>query len=762
MSKNNHCTGRNWTGLETLEQRQLLAVDLGLVIGDLPANIPTGNTIKVPVSITNNTAGAISGSATFQVQLDDSSGGGFVTLATVTQSGTIAAGQTVDITISALVPAGALPGDDTLRVVMTPPQGLTASTPSTDANVVWQFGQVAGFGSNVVLKAVDPHTGQTGTFSIKGPGAGTLVNGGNDNLWDMTLADTTGASAVTVLGAVSLEAVTANSMVGKFIAAQADFDAYVDAESSSVMDFRGGLLSLQMHDATATSGDDYHELRVGNSDSAKDVLSLTFNNANDLNVDSNMPIGSFTAASVLSNGSDPNISTNAWIGKIAIAGDFGSDNGGAEFDATTANPKTGFGIGSVSVGGDFVSSWFYSEVGNIGQVTIGGDAIDSTIEAEYGSISGVKVAGGMSGSKIETYYGNIGPVVVGGDFDNSSQVYISDIGNIKSLAIGGNMDHSSYVYISDYGIIGPVTIKGNMQNSAYIEGGDHGDLLGVTIGGNLDNSAYIECDDGNLLKATVGGNVDNEAYFDIDGDIVSLSIGGNLDHDAYIEAAEGSIGKVAIKGNVDNSAEIYASNGPGGIGSVQIGGNLANGAQIYADQASIGKVAIGGAISGTSNSKVSIYAQNRIGSLTVAKDAEYLDFHSHSSIGSVGIGGALRNSLVSNYGAGPIDAIKCALLDGSTILAGAGENTNGDRSDFSGLSSIGKLTISGVTAVGAKARGVKAAAAPVNYMINGSEIRVWDIGKMSFAKPSDGDGLIEWHTGSVANAPNGVTMTQVA
>ena len=61
------------------------------------------------------------------------------------------------------------------------------------------------------------------------------------------------------------------------------------------MTFSGGLLSLTMHDCTqlAAAG---HNVTVGMGDYATDALSMTFNNAYDLDVQSQMPIASFTAA----------------------------------------------------------------------------------------------------------------------------------------------------------------------------------------------------------------------------------------------------------------------------------------------------------------------------------------------------------------------------------------------------------------------------------------------------------------------------------
>lgn len=54
----------------------------------------------------------------------------------------------------------------------------------------------------VTLKARDPNTGNVGTFSMTGPGMGTLANSGHLSLWDLTLTGTTRASNVKAAGVI--------------------------------------------------------------------------------------------------------------------------------------------------------------------------------------------------------------------------------------------------------------------------------------------------------------------------------------------------------------------------------------------------------------------------------------------------------------------------------------------------------------------------------------------------------------------------------
>ncbi len=278
----------------------------------------------------------------------------------------------------------------------------------------------------------------------------------------MTLANTTRNSRVYVItstpGGVSLEQIvtdgtTANAsapiMVGSIYAPGVSFGAVAGDESSSLMTFSGGLLSLTMHDCTqlAAAG---HNVTVGMGDYATDALSMTFNNAYDLDVQSQMPIASFTAASytgdVGTTTGTPEIHTTAYIGQVTISGNFTGIAGTVvpEIVADSANPANGYGIGSIRVGGNMDSAQFIAGTGKIGTVSIGGHMNNSAEVNANSALGTVSVGGYMdNGSEIYDSYGGIGAVTVGGYVDHTSLIEVEGNGNIGA---GGNpRQHDGYL-----------------------------------------------------------------------------------------------------------------------------------------------------------------------------------------------------------------------------------------------------------------------------------------------------------------------------
>jgi hypothetical protein len=775
MKRTRTYSRRPWQGLDSLELRQLLTSSVTVAIGALPADIPTGSTIKVPVTVTNNLPGKVSGPATIVLTLNDGVHGD-VTLTTKTTTLSIISGGHTDLLISVTIPANTALQAPTLTANATIGAN-TAISPVANPNITWDFGNLAGEG-NMTLTAVDPKTGNTGTFKLTGPGSGALTV--SNGLWNMSLTGTTRATKVTVSGAIDLQQIRATTMVGAIDASQADFTAATGFESNSSMNFGGGILALSMHDVStlAAAG---HAITIGAGDFKGDALLLKFNKVNDLAVSSMMPISSFTAASVASHVGNPEIYSTAYFGKIAIAGNFTgvTSTSFPEFYADGADPASGMGIASISVGGNMNYSEFYSDYGDIGPVKIGGFMDNSAeVYAEYGAIGNVQVGGKMDHrSEIYSEYGGIGTVKIGGNMDNSSYIEVGDQGNIGAVTIGGNLDHSSEVYISDHGNIASVTVKGNVDNSARIECDDlgnigpvtitgnldhsaeiyvdEGNIAAVSIGGNLDNSAEVYADYGNISPVTIGGNLDNsaEVYADY-GDIARVTIGGNLDNSAEVYASEGNIGDVKIGKNFDHSAEVYSDDGSIGVGNVTVGGNFSNGAEVYAYGAAVKSVKVAGDSIGTSGNTAQVHAYASIGSISIGGKSVYGDFEAGRSIGTVKVGGIMQNGLVKCYQGGHISQVSVGQLDASTIVIGATTGVPaGTRADFhTQNSSIGQLTITGIKTAGV-----------TTYITNNSKILAWNIGTLACGGPSTGaSGLVEFHVATISNLPTGVTKTLVA
>jgi hypothetical protein len=720
----------SWQGIESLEPRLLLAGDLTVAIGALPTDIPTGYALNVPITVTNNDLTKVSGPTTFTVSLND--GNGYVTIGSKTITGSIAAGATINVIISTVIPSDTAIVTDTLRVT-TVAGVLTSNTPTATPDITWDFGNLPGLG-NVTCTAVDPMTGATGVFSLTGPGMGSLFFNGPSptGYWDMSLTGTTRATKITIKGVVDLEQIEAPTMVGSISAPQTDFVAAPGFENHSWMNFEGGILALTMHDVSplAATG---RAIYIDKGDLAKDALAMKFNNVSDLVVDSQMPISSFTAASYTANIGTPQIRTSAYIGNVAIAGNFIGRNGcHPEFYATGANPANGFGIANISVGGNMDASEFHADYGNIGPVKIGG-YMDHGAEvyADYGSVGNVWVGGAMdNSSEIYSNCGGIGTVHVGGHLDNYSEICVNNQGNIGAVWIGGNMDRSSYIYIGKYGNVASVTIKGNLDNSAEIDvsesgniglvsiGGNmnhdaevytgYGNIAGVKIGGSLDNGAEVYISGaGNIGPVTIGGNLDNGAeVYSYMGNIASAKITGNLDNGAYIETSRaGNIGTVTIGGNMDRGSYVEA-NGAGSLGALKVGGDMDHGAFVYVDYGNIGSVTVG------RNLDNGAYVEAYYGKVGTAHIGKNMDngasvYSDQGAVGDVWVGGDFSNGAqVGSYGAslksmkvlgnslGASDKIVC--VKAYTTIGSISIGGYSTYADFEAGGSIGSISVGGL------------------------------------------------------------------
>lgn len=180
------------------------------------------------------------------------------------------------------------------------------------------------------LTIVDPETGNTAVFSMKGPGTGAVTESVN-SLWDLQLTGTNRTSKVTITGAVDLESIDALKMIGGITASHVDLVALNSATvADSFLDFQGGILSLTMQDVTAVTplNGVAQQVTIDNGDFASDAVTLQFRNINDMALTSKMPIASLTAASYVihnTTGSSDTVDfyTVVYVGAISITGDVG-------------------------------------------------------------------------------------------------------------------------------------------------------------------------------------------------------------------------------------------------------------------------------------------------------------------------------------------------------------------------------------------------------------------------------------------------------
>lgn len=614
----------------------------------------------------------------------------------------------------------------------------------------------------------DPKTGNTATFAMSGPGSGTVAVGAN-GFWTFTFDNTTRATIVTVGGQdVQVEQITATKPMGALNAPKLDWVAASTTSRASTIDFLGGILKLQLDDLSVMDGVS-HALTIGLPDRPTDATTIILDEANDLDVEAQMPIAQFTAGSYIAHGNyRPAVHTTGYFGAIAIAHDVtGVATTGnfarPSFHAELPN-RNGKGIASLSIGGNITNVKIYTDAGHVGPVTIAGTMDNSSVYTSYGSLAkatiggsmnnksdlhstngafaGATVSGSMDTSKIYADgIASLGPVFVGGSVNNNSEIRAGSIGNLNTVTIAGALNRSSI--FTSAGSINRVTVGQGMTNSANIHS-TNGALKAVVITGDVSGTSSIYVGGvGALSAVTITGSLNDSSIYATAGDLARVTIGGSVANNAVVRTTSGNIGSLAIAQNLDSGSSVTVGRGLAGLKKMTVGGNVGPGVTISANDTKIGTLAIAGSVLGTGTGnpqRVSITADGGIASLSIGQNTNYL--HVGSSAGpikKVKIVGVMQNSDISSDTAITIGSVTVGQLDNSRISTGLATTTlTRQRTDFQAAGTIASVKVTGVNG---------------NFMTNNSIIASWFMGKVSFAAPSTGSGVIESHTGTVVNAP---------
>jgi hypothetical protein len=594
------------------------------------------------------------------------------------------------------------------------------------------------FTSTTPFTGTDPITGNGATFSMTGPGTGTISEAtAGTTPWDLVMTGTTSASAVKVAtavagvaGAVDLESVnvgtpTAELAMGSFSAPNVNFYSANGSEGLSVMNFTGGLTTLTLNNSMPTSTTTMRQINIGANDSLTAAVALTFNDADDVAINSLMPVSSITAASIECDvtGATSGLVSESYIRTVTIAGNVGVVGHGTTQIVDMG--ASGIGISTITVHGSLENATIgCSGTGGLGSVTIGGN-VDN----------GSQVLGGISG--------DIGAVSVGGNIDNGSQILARD-GDIASLTVKGSVQNTNVVGLTAVAImgngnIGPILvygnvsgdvnqnlqsitptgteigiggagniasiyIKGNMQNGAQIGimGSGGGTIGTLTVLGNLGNgsaiTSQVQNSNGNIGAVNVTGNMDNGGVIALGGYLTTIVIrgtlgmmdGGKIISDRGITSLNivtgslgngaaaasvvqvidtGSIGLLTIGANINNAqieasaGNIGFSNTAGTVGVIRIGGSVEDGSSITTTQGSIATLYIPKGSLGSAAGAPTIIKINGIGNIGPVTIGQNMDnAQLDTTTGNIGtISSTLNNGLVTIAG---------SMLDGSIISTG--------------------------------------------------------------------------------------------
>ena len=608
---------------------------------------------------------------------------------------------------------------------------------------------VGTFTANNPFTDADPITGHAAIFSMTGPGTGTLseVTSGSTP-WDLVMTGTTSASAVKVTtvvagaaGAVDLESVnvgtpTAELALGSFNAPNVNFYSANGSEALSVMNFTGGLSALTLNNSLPTSTPTMRRINIGANDNVAAAVSLTFGVADDVAVNSIMPVSSITAGSIKCDvaGATSGIVSESYIVNVAITGDVGVTGGGITQIVDTG--ASGIGISSIRVGGSLEDATIgCSGTVGLGNVTIGGnlDNGSQVLAGVSGSIGAVSVGGNIdNGSAILAHNGNIGSLTVKGNVQNTNVVGLTAVavtgnGNIGPILIYGNVSGDANqnlqsvtptgteIGINGAGNISSIYLKGSMQNGAQIGimGSGGGGIGPVTILGNLGNgstlTSQVQDSNGNIGAVTITGNMNNGGIVAPGGSLAAIVIrgavgmldGGEIISDTGITSLDVVTGSL---GNGAATASIVQVIDTGSIGTVTIGGNMDN-ALIETSTGNIGfvsSVAGGGTITvagSVEDGSSIVTTQGWIAGLNVtgslgngAATASLIEVKGTGNIGPVRVGGNMNNARIETS-TGNIGTFSATANNGAVYVTGSMED--GSVIDVGVLGGVNVVSVGG-------------------------------------------------------------------
>lgn len=584
------------------------------------------------------------------------------------------------------------------------------------------------FTSATPFTGTDPITGHAAVFSMTGPGTGTISEVASGTTpWDLVMTGTTSVSAVKVTtvvagaaGAVDLESVTVGTptaalTMGSFNAPNVNFYSANGSESLSVMNFTGGLNVLTLNNSLPTSTTTMRRINIGANDVLTAAVALTFGNADDVAINSLMPVSSITAGSIECDvtGATSGLVSESYIRTVSVTGDVGVVGHGITRIVDTG--ASGIGISTITVHGNLENATIgCSGTGGLGSVTIGGNVDNGSqvLGGVSGNIGAVYVGGNIdNGSEILARGGNIASLTVKGSVQNTGVVGLTAVsvmgkGNIGPILIYGNVSgdvdqdlqsvtpKGTMIGIGGSGNIASIYVKGNIQNGAQIgimgsTGG--GNIGAVTVLGNLGNGSTIisqvQNSNGNIGAVNITGNMDNGGIVALGGylstiiirgalgmldggqiisgrgitslNIVTGSLGNGAAAPSIVQVIEtGSIGLLTIGGNMNNAqiatsaGNIGFSNAAGTVGVIRIAGSVEDGSSITTTQGSIATLYITGSL-GSAAGTPSMVKISGIG-----------------NIGPVRVGGSMHNAQLETA-TGNIGTISSTLNNGTVTIAGS-------------------------------------------------------------------------------------------
>jgi hypothetical protein len=272
-------------------------------LGGNPITLVPGNTARTTVTVTNSgvTGHGVLGIALFASIDGTFDDGTIVAVRPAAVSVSLRSGGVRSVPVTFTVPNSLQPGNYILLAQLTAGKGLTAdqvlqpTAPATapQATVTWSFGTVAGHrGTRLVLTQPD---GTLVTYSLAGPGTGTVVSNGSANP-SLVFTGTSGGSTVTLAtrggsNSLTLAGLTADAPIGAISAPTVSFDGNFNVNGSL------GRLVLESLSDSNLAASSFTSVQIRGGVDASKILAGTYFGAD------NAPGGgddSFAAGSIRS------------------------------------------------------------------------------------------------------------------------------------------------------------------------------------------------------------------------------------------------------------------------------------------------------------------------------------------------------------------------------------------------------------------------------------------------------------------------------
>ncbi|MDV3352054.1 peroxidase family protein [Leptothoe sp. LEGE 181152] len=346
--------------------------------------------------------------------------------------------QSREFSLKVNLPKDVSAGDYQVFVVANAENGQWDANPlnniaveSAPRQVVWQFGNIPGYGHNVPLRVTDSRGKET-LFSLRGPGYGEIIGGSDFS--EIILYGTDASSRFSING-------KANTRVG-----QIRVNGSLDRIRATSVDLYGGLsVSGSLREIKMDDWIGPQTVEIGHDDAIGAVRHIELDEVNDVTLSSQTALGFVKSDSWTDIDGQADEIVAPSLRYLRVRGD-------SDADVSVAGH-----LGQAEVYGDVTGTW---QAGSADKLRLGDDAVDWSLDVD-GDLNKIDLKGNLSGTIAAD---TINRVHIKGDVIDSAILAGADLGADGRL--GGGDDSF------EAGTLKRIGVNGTVSNSVIAAGLD--------------------------------------------------------------------------------------------------------------------------------------------------------------------------------------------------------------------------------------------------------------------------------------------------